>query len=179
MTGTAPGSSTASALYRMPWSAMFPNAITAPLIGMAEAALAAAADYQRDRVNLAIGGKVAQADYQMTEFGRAAAEIDACRAVMLGNLREMWEIVRSGGEVSIELRSRGRAGQVQNGWRAARAVDALFDSCGGGSLYFDQPLQRIWRDVHAALHHVINVPDRTMQSYASVLMGFGPRDMYV
>jgi alkylation response protein AidB-like acyl-CoA dehydrogenase len=177
--GTAPGHADCSPLYRMPWSSIFPNAITAPMVGMAEAALAAAIEYQRDRVSLAIGGKVPKAEYTMTTIGQAASDIAACRAVMIANLQEMWAMVQAGEQVPLEVRARGRAAQVQNGWRAARAVDVLFDHCGGGSLQLRTPLQRVWRDIHAALHHVINVQDKSFQSYASVLMGLGARETLV
>jgi 3-hydroxy-9,10-secoandrosta-1,3,5(10)-triene-9,17-dione monooxygenase len=40
-------------LYLMPWSTMFPLGITSAVIGIAEGALAAHLDYQRNRVGAA------------------------------------------------------------------------------------------------------------------------------
>jgi len=177
--GRAPGHAAASRLYHMPWSAIFPNAITSAMIGTAEQALSAAIEYQRSRFSLALGTTVAKADHTMSVIGQAAADIDASRVSMLANLDEMWCVVREGGTVPFEVRVRARAAQVRNGWRATRAVDELFDLCGGGSLRVDTVLQRAWRDLHAGLHHVINVPDRSFQSYSSVLMGFGARETMV
>ena len=177
--GAAPGHATASRLYHMPWSAIFPNAITSAMIGTAEQALSAAIEYQRSRFSLALGTKVAKAEHTMSVIGEAAADIDASRASMLANLDEMWQLVQQGDDVPFDTRVRSRAAQVRNGWRATRAVDELFDLCGGGALRLDTVLQRAWRDLHAGLHHVINVPDRSFQSYASTLMGFGARESMV
>jgi alkylation response protein AidB-like acyl-CoA dehydrogenase len=177
--GETPGHATASRLYHMPWSAIFPNGITSAMVGIAEGALDAAIDYQRSRFSLAVGTKIPKADHTMAVIGAAAADIATCRSSMVGNLREMWEVVRAGGRVSLDDRARGRACQVRNGWRATRAVDDLFDLCGGGALRLGTPLQRAWRDLHAGLHHVINVPDRSFQSYASILMGGEAREHIV
>jgi 3-hydroxy-9,10-secoandrosta-1,3,5(10)-triene-9,17-dione monooxygenase len=177
--GTAPGATEdRSTLYRMPWSSIFPNAITAAAIGIAEGALAAALDYQRDRVSMS-AGRIVEAPYTMTVVGQAASEIHASRASLLGNLGEMWDLLRAGDPVTMELRARGRSAQVRNSWRVTRAVDELFDHSGGGSLRRGAPLQRFWRDSHAALHHIINTPDASFQSYAGVAMGFDPRETIV
>ena len=177
--GTAP-SATAdrSTLYRMPWSSIFPNAITAASIGIAEGALEVSLGYQRDRVSMA-AGRIADAPYTMTVVGQAASEIHASRSAMLGNLGEMWDHLSAGEPVPMELRARSRAAQVRNSWRVTRAVDVLFDHSGGGSLRRGTPLQRFWRDSHAALHHIINTPDTSFQSYAGVAMGFEPRESIV
>jgi alkylation response protein AidB-like acyl-CoA dehydrogenase len=177
--GSAPGATPdRSTLYRMPWSAIFPNAITAAAIGIAEGALSAALDYQRDRVSMA-AGRIVEAPYTMTVVGQAASEIHASKMSLLGNLGEMWDHLCAGASVPMELRARSRAAQVRNSWRVTRAVDSLFDHSGGGSLRRGSPLQRFWRDSHAALHHIINTPDASFQSYASVAMGFDPREAIV
>ena len=38
--------------------------------------------------------------------------------------------------------------------QATRVVDRLFELSGGHSIYLQHPLQRIWRDIHAASQHL-------------------------
>ena len=172
--GDAPGITADSApTFRMPWSAIFPNAITAAIIGIAEGALDAAAAYQRPRSSMA-AGPILNAPVTMTAIGEAASEIAACRAQLLGNIERHWEHALRGEPSPLELRSETRRDQVQGSWRATRAVDNLFDNAGGGALRKGEPLQRLWRDAHAGLHHVINSREKTFHSAASVAMGSHP-----
>jgi len=163
-------------LYRMPWGAIFPNAITAPIIGMAEGALAAHLDHQRNRVSI-VTGPVVSAPIAMTAAGMAASEIDSCRVQLLHNVGEMYDTVVRGEVIPMVVRARGRRDQVQGSWRAARAVDDLFTRSGGAALRRGNPVQRFWRDCHAGLNHAINVPDVSFHSWASVALGFDPLEM--
>ena len=65
-------------LYLMPWSTMFPLGISAATIGIAEGALAAHLDYQRQRVG-ATGTAIKDDPYVMYAVGEAAADINAAR----------------------------------------------------------------------------------------------------
>src|ERR1700747_420202 len=71
-------------LYLMPWSTMFPLGITSAVIGIAEGALAAHLDYQRDRVGAY--GAVKDDPYVMYAIGEAAADINAARQELLANV---------------------------------------------------------------------------------------------
>jgi alkylation response protein AidB-like acyl-CoA dehydrogenase len=173
--GTAPGLEHRGPLYRMPWGGIFPNAITAAVIGIAEGALDAALAYQAPRISMA-SGPVVTSPVTMTSIGDAASEIEASRAAVLRVVGKQWEHVQRGEAVPMELRARARRDQVTASWRATRAVDSLFDHAGGGALRLGTPLQRFWRDAHAGLHHIINVREKTMQSYASVVLGRDPLD---
>jgi alkylation response protein AidB-like acyl-CoA dehydrogenase len=160
-------------LYRMPWGAIFPNAITAPVIGMSQGALAAHLEHQRNRVSI-VTGPVVSAPISMTAAGMAASEIDSCKVQLLDNVGEMYEIVMRGETIPMAVRARGRRDQVQGSWRAVRAVDDIFTRSGGAALRRGNPIQRFWRDCHAGLNHAINVPDVSFHSWSSVALGFDP-----
>ncbi|AQA25057.1 hydroxylase [Rhodococcus sp. MTM3W5.2] len=162
-------------LYKMPWSNMFPLGISSAVIGIAEGALAAHLDYQRDRVG-AQGTAVKDDPYVLFAIGEAAADINAARQELLANVDKMWDIVESGKEVSFADRAAGRRTQVRAAWRAVGAVDQIFARSGGNALRMDKPLQRYWRDAHAGLAHAIHVPSTVYHASAVSSLGLDPAD---
>ena len=128
-------------LYLMPWSTMFPLGITSAVIGIAEGALAAHLDYQRERVG-ANGTAIKDDPYVMYAIGEAAADINAARQELLANVDRIYDIVDAGEEVSFADRAAGRRTQVRAAWRAVMAVDQIFSRSGGNALRMDKPLQK-------------------------------------
>ncbi|MGW4096221.1 acyl-CoA dehydrogenase family protein [Mycobacterium sp. NPDC004974] len=161
-------------LYLMPWSTMFPLGISAATIGIAEGALAAALDYQRERAN-ASGVAIKDDPYVMYAIGEAAADINAARQELLANVDRIYDLVDSGGDVSFEDRAAGRRTQVRAVWRAVSAVDEIFARCGGNAARMDKPLQRYWRDVHVGQAHAIHVPGTVYHASALSSLGVDPQ----
>jgi alkylation response protein AidB-like acyl-CoA dehydrogenase len=160
-------------LYRMPWSAIFANGITAALIGICEGALAAIVSYQRDRVNHA-GGLVRQDPFFLAAVSEAASDIHSARAQMMTNVGRMWDIVEGGNDVPFALRAQGRRDQVRGAWRAVAALDKVYAHAGGNALRMDHSIQRFWRDSHAALNHTIHTYASPYRAYATLEMGGQP-----
>ncbi|HNM85005.1 MAG: acyl-CoA dehydrogenase family protein [Mycobacterium sp.] len=161
-------------LYLMPWSTMFPLGISAATIGIAEGALAAALDYQRERVNSS-GVAIKDDPYVMYAIGEAAADINAARQELLANADRIYDMVDAGKEVSFEDRAAGRRTQVRAVWRAVSAVDEIFARCGGNGTRMDKPLQRYWRDVHVGQAHAIHVPGTVYHASALSALGVDPQ----
>ncbi|MGC5255749.1 acyl-CoA dehydrogenase family protein [Gordonia sp. DT218] len=160
-------------LYKMPWSNMFPLGISSAVIGIAEGALAAHLDYQRERVG-AQGTAIKDDPYVLFAVGEAAADINAARQELLATVDTMWDIVDAGKEVSFDQRAAGRRTQVRAAWRAVMAVDQIFARSGGNALRMDKPLQRFWRDAHAGLNHAIHVPSTVYHASALSSLGIEP-----
>ncbi|BBY66770.1 hydroxylase [Mycolicibacterium helvum] len=161
-------------LYLMPWSTMFPLGISSATIGIAEGALAAALDYQRERVS-ASGVAIKDDPYVMYAIGEAAADINAARQELLANADRIYDMVDAGKEVSFEDRAAGRRTQVRAVWRAVSAVDEIFARCGGNAARMDKPLQRYWRDVHVGQAHAIHVPGTVYHAAALSSLGVDPQ----
>ncbi|MET8904310.1 acyl-CoA dehydrogenase family protein [Streptomyces sp. NPDC004538] len=152
-------------LYAMPFGVMFSSAISAATLGIAEGALAAFLNYTRRRITI-VGSRAAEDPHQLTGLGEAAADLDASRTHLLATMDRMYEDVLAGRAISIEARAEARRNQVRASRRATDAVDELFRRAGGGSLRLDQPLQRHWRDVHAAMNHLCNVADSIYEGWS-------------
>jgi 3-hydroxy-9,10-secoandrosta-1,3,5(10)-triene-9,17-dione monooxygenase len=165
-------------LYRTPWSAIFPSAISAAVIGIAESALTTYLVSQKERVT-AFGVKVSADPYILPVIGEAASEIHASRTQLLSNVQAMYDLTAAGKIVPLELRAQGRRDQVRSSWRAVAAVDSIFSRAGGSSLSNNNPLQRLWRDAHAGLNHAVNMPGLVYQTYVLGQMGQMPPDAFI
>ncbi|KQY37429.1 MULTISPECIES: acyl-CoA dehydrogenase family protein [Nocardia] len=162
-------------LYKMPWSTMFPLGISSAVVGIAEGALAAHLDYQRDRVG-AQGTAVKDDPYVLFAIGEAAADINAARQELLANADKIFDAVDAGKEIGFAERAAVRRTQVRAAWRAVTAVDQIFARSGGNAMRIDKPLQRYWRDAHVGLAHAIHVPSTVYHASAVSSLGLEPAD---
>ncbi|MGS2804735.1 acyl-CoA dehydrogenase family protein [Nocardia sp. MW-W600-9] len=162
-------------LYKMPWSTMFPLGISSAVVGIAEGALAAHLDYQRDRVG-AQGTAVKDDPYVLFAIGEAAADINAARQELLANADKIFDAVDAGKEIGFAERAAVRRTQVRAAWRAVSAVDQIFARSGGNAMRTDKPLQRYWRDAHVGLAHAIHVPSTVYHASAVSSLGLEPAD---
>ena len=59
------------------------------------------------------------------------------------------------------------------------AVDILASASGGSSIYSNQPIQRIARDVNAVTMHALMHPDTNAELYGRILCGQEPDSLYI
>jgi 3-hydroxy-9,10-secoandrosta-1,3,5(10)-triene-9,17-dione monooxygenase len=161
----------ASPLYQLPFASVFSNAITAGTIGIAMGALEAYREHTLHRVRASSFEKVAADPFSQVRLAEAAGEIDDARTQLRHNMNELMELAQAGQEIPEALRIRVRRDQVRGSRAAVRATDLVFESAGGKALFLDKPLQRAWRDVHAARVHAINDPERGLLMYGATELG--------
>jgi alkylation response protein AidB-like acyl-CoA dehydrogenase len=63
--------------------------------------------------------------------------------------------------------------------RSQEAVELLADASGGSSIYLDNPMQRIRRDIQALSMHALMHPDTNTELYGRLLSGLEPNTLYV
>jgi len=122
--------------------------------------------YQRDRVRAAYAGEKAGDDpFGQLRAAEAAALVDGAWLALERNMAELMALTGAGEKLPIPLRLRVRRDQVTGTGQAVRAVDLLFENSGGRALKAGTPLQRFWRDAHAARLHAINDPERALSMF--------------
>lgn len=163
-------------VYKMPFWAMFPLGITSAVIGIAEGALAAHLDYQRDRVTQ-YGTKIKDDPYVLYAISEAASEIAASRAQILDGITRLYDQADAGEKITFEQRSYMRRDQTRCAWRAVAAVDEIFARSGGNAVRKTNVMQRFWRDAHVGLQHAIHVPGSIYHSTALTSLGVEPKGM--
>ena len=156
-------------LYAMPRNVMFAGAVTAATIGISKGVLDAFIELVR--VHGRHYGKASLDPYQLAALGECAADIDASIRHFLSDIDRVHDICAAGQPTPLSLRAEVRRNQVRASNRAVAAADKLFRIAGGVSLREDLPLERLWRDSQAAIHHVQNVQDPIMQAYGLDFFG--------
>jgi resorcinol 4-hydroxylase (FADH2) len=180
---TAPGMQlSANPLYKQSFLAALPIAIVAPVLGMAEGALAVFLDMVKVRTTR---GAVSGGNRRMAELttvqlraAEAAACIDAARLMMFRDLAEAYDTAARGEAIGIDMRLRNRRDQAFCVRLLTQAIDLLFLAAGGQGLFLDHPLQRFWRDAHAAGSHISLNWDAAGSMFGQHLLGLEPKGQY-
>ena len=180
---TAPGMRMhANPLYKQSFLAVLPIAIVAPVLGMAEGALAVFLDMVKVRTTR---GAVSGGNRRMAELttvqlraAEAAACIDAARLMMFRDLAEAYDTTARGEAIGIDMRLRNRRDQAFCVKLLTQAIDLLFLAAGGQGLFLDHPLQRFWRDAHAAGSHISLNWDAAGSMFGQHLLGLEPKGQY-
>ena len=181
--GKAPGTSVnPGPLYRIPFMACVPTCLVAPVLGMAEGALGIYLESTQDR---STRGAVAGGNSRMAGFAtvqmrvaEAAASIDAARTVLMRDIQETQTLSADGRSIGLETRLRNRRTHAFATKLLVQAVDALFYGSGGNALATDLPLQRMWRDIHAAGVHISLNWDAVSTMYGQYALGLEPNGQY-
>ncbi|WP_373864051.1 3-hydroxy-9,10-secoandrosta-1,3,5(10)-triene-9,17-dione monooxygenase oxygenase subunit [Nocardia mexicana] len=173
-----------AALYRIPFGAIHPSAITAPIIGMAQGAYDAHLAHQRKRVRVALPGDArketgftgtpfAEDPATLVRIAEAASEIDAAWLQLTRNITTLRALAEARRPIPMIERLRTRRDQVRGTERAINAVDRLFENSGGRALGAGSVIQRFWRDAHAGRAHAANDPERAYRLFGSAELSTG------
>jgi alkylation response protein AidB-like acyl-CoA dehydrogenase len=172
----------ANPLYKQSFLAVLPIAIVAPVLGMAEGALAMFLDMAKVRTTR---GAVSGGNRRMAELttvqlraAEAAACIDAAKLLMFRDLAEAFDTTARGEAIGIDMRLRNRRDQAFCVKLFTQAIDLLFLAAGGQGLFLDHPLQRFWRDAHAAGSHISLNWDAAGSMFGQHLLGLEPKGQY-
>jgi alkylation response protein AidB-like acyl-CoA dehydrogenase len=183
LAGTTPGAAVHdNPIYRQSMLAAVPFTLVAPILGMAEGALAGFIEMVKGR---STRGAVAGGNNRMAEFAtiqsrvaEAAGSIEAARLMVFHALKQVSAAAEAGTQAHLDLRLHNRLSQAFSVKLLIQAIDALFLSAGGQGIFTDKPLQRVWRDAHAAAVHVSLNWDAVSTMYGQYALGLDPKGQY-
>jgi len=182
LVGNPPGAAVnPNPIYRQPFLSVVPACLVAPQIGMARGALQVFVEQVKERRTrgAVAGGGNSMADFVTVQMrvAEAAACIDAANLLIQRDLKETEELAAAGGPWT-EVRLRNRRNHSFASRICVQAVDALFAAAGGAGLGLEHPLQRFWRDVHAAAAHISVNWDVVGAMYGQHVFGLEPKGQY-
>ncbi|MBV9863286.1 MAG: acyl-CoA dehydrogenase [Alphaproteobacteria bacterium] len=173
--GPNPGSERNPAvLYQLPAISLFAFCIAGVSLGLAQGAIAHFATTTRTRISNYSGRSIADFNTLQVHLAEAAAFADAARAIMISDCEEATRVVGAGTVPALEERARYRRDGAFAASLCTRAVDLLFTAAGGGAIYARNPLQRAFRDVHAANAHYVLNWDINGAMFGRVALGLPP-----
>jgi len=173
--GPNPGSKVnPSVLYQLPAISLFAFCIAGVSLGIAQGAIEHFVQSTRTRLSSYSGRNVADFNTVQVHVAEAAALADAAKAIMLGDCDEATASVAAGEIPDLAHRARYRRDGAFAATLCTKAVDILFAATGGGAIYARNPLQRAFRDVHAANAHYVLNWDINGAMYGRVALGLPP-----
>ncbi len=144
-----------AALYRFPIFAYFALSISAAALGNAQGAIDDLKALAIGKVSLGSSRTLAERPATWSAVAQAEASLRAARAFYYEAIADAWAAAISSGTepVSVELRVGLRLAATHAVRTAADVARAMYDLGGGSAIYDDSPLQRRFRDAHAATAH--------------------------
>jgi len=173
--GPNPGSTVNPApLYRLPAISLFGFAIAGVSLGIARGAISHFTESSRTRISAYSGRNLADFSSIQMHVAEAGALSRAAEALMRRDCDEAMEITEAGEVPSLHQKARYRRDAAFAAGLCTKAVDVLFTATGGGAIYERNPLQRAFRDAHAANAHYALTWDVNSVIFGRVALGLPP-----
>jgi 3-hydroxy-9,10-secoandrosta-1,3,5(10)-triene-9,17-dione monooxygenase len=145
--------------------ANFTAAMAAPAVGAARGFLNAFQERLRSKSSAIDDGLIVN----MARYASSAALVDSVHAVTLQNADRFARVPSR--EVGRDIRAKCRRDQAFTAQTVRKAVNTLYEECGGSGLFDSSNLQRLWRDTNAAAAHNGLTGDWIYAGWAKTLLG--------
>jgi len=145
-------------LYAFPPFGLLAASIAAVTLGIARGALDDLAEMAGSKTPTLSTRKLAERAATQSGAARAEASVRAARGLLFEAVGRAAGAARSGGAIPLELRTGLRLAATHAVEASAGAVDSAYSLAGGSAIYETGPLQRRFRDVHAATQHMLVAP---------------------
>jgi len=160
----------AGPLYRFPVFGLLALTIAGVALGIGRAAIDDLVELAGAKTPTASRRSLAERASTQADIARAEAGLRSARAFLYESVAEAWEAATGGDTVPVDRRAELRLASTHATAAARAAVDIAYDLGGGTSIYETSPLQRRFRDVHAATQHML-VGTATWELTGRLLLG--------
>lgn len=170
----------AAEIYRAPMLPVASASSVGCVVGMAKAAKEVFfARLPERKITYTGYSKQAKAPLTHLQVDAAVMKIDEAEfhAHRLAGLVDTKGVQNASWTVEERVGARADLGAVCR--LAKEAVDILATASGGSSIYSDQPIQRIARDVNAVTMHALMHPDTNAELHGRILCGLEPDTLYI
>jgi alkylation response protein AidB-like acyl-CoA dehydrogenase len=164
-------------LYRFPIFGFFALSIAAAALGNARGVIDELIELAAAKTAQGSSRTLAERPATQAAVGEAEAALRAARAFYYGAIEEAWGAAQQDGPVEESLRLGLRLAATHAVRSSAEVARSMYDLGGGTAIYEASPLQRRFRDAHAATAHfqvnpaiweltgrvLLGVPTRTEQ----------------
>ena len=160
-----------AAVFRVPFGGLSGHCLLGCLVGNAQAMFDAISDMVRERSTSYTTLKMRDLGTVQARIGLAGAQIDAARAMAFADCVEGQRMAEEGIAASIELKLKQKRNCAFGAKLTVDAVDTLYALAGANGLYTRGPMERIFRDQHAAACHISFSLDAATSAWGLVALG--------
>lgn len=169
---TDPGLATfTSRNFKHSFGVVFAYCLSVVTLGIALGALETYQDDMKVRLGVFDGAKAMQDSFVRQRLAEADAIIRGLQMRLGANFAEFDALIDSGVPIPVEVRVRTKWDAQWIAKEALRAVELLFKASGARGLRLDSPMQRYFRDIHAASNHAYLNADKGALNAGLVLLG--------
>ena len=146
-------------LYRWPSRSAFITTVAVVPLGIARAALDTFARELAARARTGTAVALRDRELIQSDIGRAEMLHAAARALLLSAMNELSAAIDEAGDELVRARVMYRSASTHAAESAIRVVEIVSAAAGATSIWEEHPLERQFRDVHAAAKHVAMSPN--------------------
>jgi 3-hydroxy-9,10-secoandrosta-1,3,5(10)-triene-9,17-dione monooxygenase len=157
--------------YKYPFGVIFAYSLSIVALGMADGALEAFREDMKVRLGAYDGARAMEDPFVRQRLAEAEAIIRGLHMRLEGNFAELDALIDSGAPIPVELRARNKWDAQWIAKESQKAVELLFKASGARGIKIESPMQRFFRDVHAASNHAFLNPDKGSLNAGLVMLG--------
>ena len=158
-------------VFRVPFGGLSGHCLLGCLVGNAQAMFDAITGMVKERSTSYTALKMRDLGTVQARIGLAGAQIDAARTMAHNDCAEGQRMAEEGIESSLELKLRQKRNCAFGAKLATDAVDTLYALAGANGLYTRGPMERIFRDQHAAASHISFSIDAQTSAWGLAALG--------
>ena len=162
-------------LFQMPTFAAFAYVLCSIPLGTAKAAVEQFVESMRKRAGTYTGVRVAELGPVQARIAEAAASVEFAETVLRRDWRELEAGVMADQFPNMETKLRWKRNVAFAMKLVVNSIDALMPAAGAGGLTLNLPLQRQFRDIHAASAHIALTWDVHAAAYGQSALGLQPQ----
>lgn len=156
--------------YRLPQLSTKPFTLVSVCLGAAGGMIEQFSDWMRSRISRD-GDTLADFQSVQMRIGESAAEFDAARRVVISDVREAIEWLRSHDKLPLDMHIRNRRDLAYCAVLAVRISERITYGAGAYGWFQSNDLQRKFRDIHAGAMQLRLHWDSNMAAYGRFRLG--------
>lgn len=162
--------------YALPFGVVFAYCLASVTVGMADGALETFVDQMKVRTGAYDGAKATEDPFVRQRLAEAEAIVRGLHLRMDATFAALDAAIASGEPIPMRLRVEAKWDAAYIAKSAMQAVELLFKASGGRGIRLSNPLQRFFRDVHAASNHAFLSAEKGALNMGGVALGLDTVD---
>ena len=162
-------------VYSMPTFVSFAYFLCIVPLGAAKGAIDQFTTSMRHRASTYTGSRVSELSSVQERIAESSACVDFAETVMRRDWMELEALTARGDYPSLETKLKWKRNVAFASNLIVKSIDTLMPAAGAAGLSSKLPLQRLFRDVHAASAHIALTWDVQAIAYGQSAMGISPQ----